>query len=53
MDWHDLLAGPAGLPCRGEAVDQLTHARQCAGHTLASGADVDPVLAALLYRAAG
>lgn len=49
MDWQALLEGLAGLPYGGEAVDQLSHARQCAGHALAAGADVDLVVAALLH----
>ncbi len=49
MDWQALLDGMAGLPYGGEAVDQLFHARQCAGLALDAGADVDLVVAALLH----
>lgn len=49
MDWNALLEGMVGLPDGGEAVDQLTHARQCAGLALEAGADVDLVVAALLH----
>lgn len=49
MDWRPLLEGLAGLPYGGEAVDQLAHARQCAGHALEAGADDELVVASLLH----
>ena len=49
MDWRTFLEGLAGLPYGGEPVDQLTHARQCAGHALEAGADDELVVACLLH----
>ena len=49
MDWRTLLLGLAGLPYGGEAVDQLAHARQCAGQAVEAGADDELVVAALLH----
>lgn len=46
---RELVDGLAGLPYGGEAVDQRTHALQCAWHAQAAGADDDLVLAALLH----
>ncbi|HKF77521.1 MAG TPA: HD domain-containing protein [Candidatus Dormibacteraeota bacterium] len=48
---RQLVDGLAGLPYGGEAVDQRTHALQCAWHAQRAGADDDLVLAALLHDA--
>jgi predicted HD phosphohydrolase len=45
----ELIDGLAGLPYGGEAVDQRTHALQCAGHAVAAGSDDELVLAAALH----
>lgn len=49
VDWAKLLGGLKGLPYGGEAVDQLSHARQCAGRAIDAGADTDCVVAAALH----
>jgi predicted HD phosphohydrolase len=46
---RELVDGLAGLPYGGEAVDQRTHALQCAWHAQQVGADDDLLLAALLH----
>jgi gamma-butyrobetaine dioxygenase len=48
---RELIDGLAGNPYGGEAVDERTHALQCAWHALRDGADDDLVLAALLHDA--
>lgn len=48
---RELVDSLAGLPYGGEAIDQRTHALQCAWHAQQSGADDDLVLAALLHDA--
>jgi predicted HD phosphohydrolase len=45
----ELIEGLAKLPYGGEAVDQRTHALQCAGHAVAAGSDDELVLAAALH----
>lgn len=45
----ELIDGLAGLPYSEEAVDQRTHALQCAGHAVAAVADDEQVLAAALH----
>lgn len=46
---REILDEMAGLPYGGEAVDQRTHALQCAGHALAAGEDPEQVVAAVLH----
>lgn len=45
----ELVTGLAGLPYDGEAVDQRSHALQCAALAVAAGADDALVLAAALH----
>ena len=49
VELRSLVDGLAGLPYGGEAVDQRTHALQCAWHAEQDGADDELVLAALLH----